>query len=235
MIDFHSHILPNIDDGASSEQEALNMIHEAQEVGFTQIISTSHYIEKYYEVDEMQRNQLLQEIYEKTERKQNLHIGSEIYISDKIIELLKEGKASSINGTRYVLIELPMNIKSLHTKEVIFRLMENGYIPIIAHPERYSYVQEDIKYVQELAEMGTLFQANYGSLIGMYGNKAKKTVKKLLKQNMIQFMGSDAHRENQIYSKIPKILKKMKKMLTDEEIQKITEQNAQIVLENKIF
>lgn len=235
MIDFHSHILPNIDDGASNEQEALNMIYEAQEVGFTKIISTSHYIEKYYESSESQRAELLQGILEKIERKQNLLIGSEIYINDKIIELIKEGKASTINDTRYVLIELPMNIKSLHTKEVIFRLMENGYIPIIAHPERYSYVQENIDYIQELGEMGALFQSNYGSLIGMYGSKAKKTVKKLLKQNMIQFMGSDAHRENQIYAKIPKILKKMKKILTDDEIQKITEQNAQIVLENKML
>lgn len=238
MIDFHSHILPNIDDGASDEQEALNIIKEAKEAGFTKIISTSHYIEKYYETPEKQRTEVLQEILKKTERKQNLqnlYLGSEIYITDKIIELIKQGKASTINNTKYVLIELPMNIKSLHAKDIIFHLMENGYIPVIAHPERYLYVQKDINYVQELAQMGALFQANYGSLIGLYGSKAKKTVKKLLKKDLIQFMGSDVHRENRIYPQIPLILKKLKKIVTDEKIQEITELNAQKVLNNEII
>ena len=162
-----------------------------------------------------------------------LYIGSEIYITNEIIELIKECKASTINGSKYVLFELPMNAKAFGTKEIIYRLIENGYVPIIAHPERYSYVQEDIGYVEELADMGTLFQANYGSVIGMYGRNAQKTVKKLLKNDLIHFLGSDVHRTNQIYPKIPVILKKLRKIVSNEKLEELTTTNAQKVLDNQ--
>lgn len=228
MIDFHSHILPNIDDGSTDMTETIKLIKEAESVGFTSIISTSHYIQGYYEWNEFDRKQLLKQVEEEKQKEidtdfskelqmgqhQNfpkLYLGSEIFIVAEIIELIQSKKVSTINNTKYILIELPMNAKLLFAKEILYKLIENGYKPIIAHPERYCYVQEDITYVEELAKMGILFQANYGSIIGMYGTKAQKTVKQLFKKELISFLGSDAHRENQIYPKIPKILKKAKK------------------------
>lgn len=236
MIDFHSHILPNIDDGSTSMEETINLIKEAESVGFTGIISTSHYIENYCECSEEERTQLLNKICNQKESIPNspkLYLGSEIYITNEIIELIKNGKASTINNSRYVLFELPMNAKTLDAKNIVYRLIENGYKPIIAHPERYSYVQKDIQYAEELANMGALFQANYGSIIGMYGNNAKKTVKKMLKQNLIHFLGSDVHRTNQIYTKIPKIIKKLNKIIPREKIEELTTTNPQRVLYDK--
>ena len=230
MIDFHSHILPQIDDGSKSFEETIKMLEEARDVGFKKIISTSHYMEKYYEVDEEQRLQLIKQInFQDIE----LYLGSEIYVTNEIVQLLKDKKASTINESRYVLYELPMHSKNMNDKEIIYRLVENGYIPIIAHPERYSYVQEDTEYVEELAEMGALFQSNYGSIIGMYGDKAKKTVKKLLKQDLIHFLGSDVHRSEQIYPKIPKILKKLSKIVSEEKLEELTTLNAQKVLNDE--
>lgn len=230
MIDFHSHILPQIDDGSKSLEETIRMLEEAKDVGFEKIISTSHYMEKYYEVDEEKRLQLIKQInFQDIE----LYLGSEIYVTNEIVQLLKEKKASTINNSRYVLYELPMHSKNMNDKEIIYRLVENGYVPIIAHPERYSYVQDDIEYVEELAEMGALFQSNYGSIIGMYGEKAKKTVKKLLKQNLIHFFGSDVHRPEQIYPKIPKILKKLSKIVSQEKLEELTTLNAQKVLDDE--
>ena len=130
-------------------------------------------------------------------------------------------------------MKIPMNTKPLFVKEMVYELMQNGYIPIIAHPERYSYVQENIRYIEELAGMGVLFQSNYGSIIGMYGNSAKKTLKKLLKNNLISFLGSDVHRTGQIYPKIPKALKKLRKILSIEELEKLTTLNAQKVLKDE--
>ena len=230
MIDFHSHILPQIDDGSKSLEETIRMLEEAKDVGFEKIISTSHYMEKYYEVDEERRLQLIKQInFQDIE----LYLGSEIYVTNEIVQLLKEKKASTINNSRYVLYELPMHSKNMNDKEIIYRIVENGYVPIIAHPERYSYVQDDIEYVEELAEMGALFQSNYGSIIGMYGEKAKKTVKKLLKQNLIHFFGSDVHRPEQIYPKIPKILKKLSKIVSQEKLEELTTLNAQKVLDDE--
>ena len=238
MIDFHAHILPNIDDGSASMEESINLIKEAEQAGFTGIISTSHYLQNYYESDEEERRRILAELAEQVKMADaeaeipKLYLGSEIYISTDIVELLEEGKASTINGTNYVLFELPMNSKPLFAKEVVYKLIENGYKPIIAHPERYSYVKEDIEFVRELKSMGALFQSNYGSVIGMYGGSAKKTLKKLLKEDLISFLGSDVHAVGQIYTKVPKILRKLEKWISPEKLQELTTLNAEKVLES---
>ena len=233
MIDFHSHILPGIDDGSRNLEQSVFMVNEAKEAGFTKIISTSHYMENYYECNEKERRKLIEQLQSEVQGIE-LYLGNEIYITNNIIELLKNGQASSINGTKYVLFEFPLiNTKPMNDKEVIYRLIENGYVPIIAHPERYPFIQDNPDYLFELEEMGTLFQANYGSIIGMYGIKAKKTLKILLKNNLISFFGSDVHRPEQIYNKMPKIIKKLKKIISDEKIEEISEINPQKVLNNE--
>lgn len=233
MIDFHSHILPGIDDGSRNLEQSIAMVNEAKEAGFSKIISTSHYMKNYYECDEKNRKELLEQV-QKNVHGIELCLGSEIYITNNMIELLKNGQASSINGTRYVLFEFPLvSTRPMNDKEVIYRLVENGYIPIIAHPERYPFIQENPDYLFELEEMGALFQANYGSIIGMYGLKAKKTLKILLKNNLISFFGSDVHRPEQVYIKMPKIIKKIKKIISNEEFEELTELNPQKVLNNE--
>ena len=232
MIDFHSHILPGIDDGSRSIEQTIRMLKEAKEAGFTKIISTSHYIEGYYESDEAERTELLNEV-QKNISGIELYLGNEIYITNNMINLIQNEKASTINNSKYVLFEFPLSAKSMNDKEVVYRLIENGFVPIIAHPERYSYVQDNPEYIEELAEMGALFQANYGSIIGMYGKKAEKTLKKLLKNDLIRFFGTDSHRIDQVYTKMPKILKKLHKFLSDEEIEEFTVINPQKVLNNE--
>ena len=232
MIDFHSHILPGIDDGSRSIEQTIRMLKEAKEAGFTKIISTSHYIEGYYESDEAERTKLLNEV-QKNISGIELYLGNEIYITNNMINLIQNKKASTINNSKYVLFEFPLSAKSMNDKEVVYRLIENGFVPVIAHPERYSYVQDNPEYIEELAEMGALFQANYGSIIGMYGKKAEKTLKKLLKNDLIRFFGSDSHRIDQVYTKMPKILKKLHKFLSDEEIEEFTVINPQKVLNNE--
>ncbi len=233
MIDFHSHILPGIDDGSKNLEQSIAMVNEAKKVGFTKIISTSHYMENYYECNEKNRKELLEQV-QKNVNGIELCLGNEIYITNNIIELLQNGQASSINGTKYVLFEFPLiTTRPMNDKEVIYRLVENGYIPIIAHPERYPFIQENPDYLFELEEMGALFQANYGSIIGMYGLKAKKTLKILLKNNLISFFGSDVHRPEQVYNKMPKIIKKLKKIISNEEFEEFTEINPEKVLKNE--
>lgn len=232
MIDFHSHILPNIDDGSRSLNETIHILKEAQKAGFTKIISTSHYIDGYYEANEDKRAKLLNEVKENFQGME-LYLGNEIYITNQMTDLLSEKKASTINNSKYVLFELPMNTKAMDVKEVVFRLMEKGYVPIIAHPERYKYVKENIEYVRELADMGVLFQSNYGSSIGMYGKKAQKTQKKLLEEGLIQFFGSDVHTVEQVYTKMPKILKKLRKIISEEELEQFSTVNPQKVLNNE--
>ena len=232
MIDFHSHIIPKIDDGSSSVEETVKMMEEAKKVGFTKVIATSHYIEEYYEYSDEERTEFLEDLQSHI-KDIEIYLGSEIYITPNIVELVKNKQASTMNNSKYVLFELPMNSRTVSTKETIYTLMSNGFIPIIAHPERYSYVQERPEYIEELVEMGALFQANYGSILGMYGKKAEKTVKRLLKDGLIHFLGSDVHMSNQIYPKIPKAIKKIKKIIGQDEFEELAIYNPQKVLDNQ--
>lgn len=236
MIDFHSHIIPEIDDGSRSIEETMLLLEEAKNAGFTAIISTSHYLQEHYEFDEEARKKFLEIIQMGVSNLGidiELYLGSEIYASYDIVELLKEHKASTINGTKYVLFELPMQTELPNLKNVIYNLLGNGYIPIIAHPERYTYVKENPNWLIEYLEIGVLAQANYGSIIGIYGKEAEKTVKQLLKNNMIHFLGTDVHKTKTVYSKMPEIMQALRKILERDKIKKLTKINPQLVLDNK--
>ena len=236
MIDVHSHIIPNVDDGSSSVSETFEMIEEARKIGFTDIILTSHFLLNSYETNSKELvfwKEKLQEVLDKKEIDVKLHSGMEIYISSQMEELIKKKKLLTLANSRYMLIELPLSSTVKNLDYVLYFLESISIKPIIAHPERYPFVQENPDYLFELEEMGALFQANFGSIIGMYGGKAKKTLKILLKNNLISFFGSDVHKPEQVYNKIPKIIKKLKKVISDEEFIEFTEINPQKVLNNE--
>lgn len=232
MIDFHSHIIPSIDDGSRNVKETFKIIEEAEEAGFSKIVSTSHYLKDLYEVDENDRKAIISAINSKISNIE-IYLGSEIYVTHRIVDLLRSKKASTINGSRYVLFELPMKRNIFDLQEIIFKLLENRYIPIIAHPERYEYIQENPNILIDLIKMGVLFQANYGSIIGVYGKRAEKTVKKLLKSNMIHFLGSDVHRANSIYPQIPKAIEEIKNIVSKDIFEAIAKKNAESVLNDE--
>ena len=236
MVDMHSHILPSIDDGSRDSEETKILLEEAQKAGFTKIVSTSHYYLGYYEEDESSRKKYIDAInknLQQNNKNLQVSVGSEIFITSEMVSLLKENKASSINGTRYVLFELPFVSQVQNLKDVIYSLMSNNYIPIIAHPERYRYVQKNPNMLLELLDLGVLFQSNYGSIIGQYGKEAKKTIKLLLKNNFIHFLGSDVHRKNTIYTAIPEAIETLKEILPEEKLEELTTINPNLVLENK--
>lgn len=236
MIDFHTHILPNIDDGSRSIEETFNLIKEAKEVGFDSIISTSHYMEGYYETNTPEREVWINAIYENLQAKHidvKLFLGNEIYMSENIIHLLEDGKASTINDTSYVLFEMPLNVEPLNLYDVVYEMLQYKLVPILAHPERYTFVQKEPELIYDLIQKGILMQANYASIIGYYGEKAQMIVKKFYENNMIHFLGSDVHRQNTIYPKIPEILAEIKAIIGTEKLEELTTINPSLVLHNK--
>ena len=236
MIDFHSHILPNIDDGSRSIEETFNLIQEAKNVGFDAIISTSHYMENYYETDTPEREVWINAIYENLQAKNiniKLYLGNEIYLSENIIKLLEEGKASTINDTSYVLFEMPLNAEPLNLYDIVYEMMQYKLVPILAHPERYAFVQKDPELVYDLIQKGVLMQGNYGSIIGQYGEKAKIMMRKFLKNNIIHFLGTDVHRQNTIYPRIPECLAEINSLIGEERLEEISTTNTSLALKNK--
>lgn len=236
MIDMHSHILPNIDDGARDIEETFHLIQEAQKVGFEAIVSTSHYMEGYYETDTPEREVWVKAIYDKLQEKNiniKLFLGNEIYLSENMITLLEEGKASTINDTSYVLFEMPLNVEPLNLYDILYEMMQYKIVPILAHPERYTFVQQEPELIYDLVQKGVLMQANYASILGYYGQKAQWMVTKLLENNMIHFLGSDVHRQNTIYPKIPQILEELQELIGEKKLEELTTINPKLVLNNK--
>ncbi len=236
MIDFHNHIIFDVDDGAQDIEQSIKMLKEAQEAGITDVILTPHYMEEYYEVGTKaiaKRMEIINQEIEKNNINIKLHQSNEVYITSNIINLLKNERVSTVAGSKYVLMETPMLQVPMNFRQIIYDLKSNGYIPVIAHPERYEYIQKNPQIVYDLIQDGVLFQANIGSIIGIYGNDAKKTVKKLLKHKMVHFIGTDTHRPDSIYPKVEKALKKLSKIVPEDELEKIICENAKCVLENK--
>ena len=182
MIDMHSHFLPQIDDGSRNVEETFQMIKEARKAGFTAIVSTSHYISDTYEFNKEERREIINAISSNLSKEDidiKLYNGAEVYIDVDIIEKIKNETIPKINNSKYLLIELPMQTQMLSADDIIHTILSNNIVPIIAHPERYKYVQDNPNILIDYIEKGVLFQANFASIIGYYGNSAKKTVIKL--------------------------------------------------------
>lgn len=236
MIDLHSHILYGIDDGSQNLETSLEILTQAYTGGVTDIVVTPHYIkDSKYHANNTEKKELLNTLQKELQKKGikiNLYLGNEVYISDSIPSLLKTD-ISTINNSKYLLMEFPMARKSVIIEEVLDELEDSDIIPIIAHPERYLAYYKDYEFFYKLKERGCYLQSNIGSLYNEYGRKAKKMLKELLKRNLIDFFGSDIHSPNQeIY--IRPIKKDLLKIVKDEnKVEDILTNNARKVLNNE--
>lgn len=238
MIDIHTHILPSIDDGSSSVEETFDMLNEAYDAGFTDIITTSHYITEQFEVNKKERDFLIQALQKKVDVSSidlTLHNGAESYIMPELASYYEDGIIPTLANSRYVLFEFPMNSKVIYGDAVISELRSKGYIPVIAHPERYSFVQKNIDIAFEWAENGAFLQSNYGSIIQKYGKEAKKTFLKLLKSDVITFLGTDCHARGSVYSQMDDILDELSKHIGNDKIDELTRINQLKVINDEII
>ena len=233
MIDLHCHLIFDTDDGAETIENSIGMIKEAATSGFTKICCTPHYLSPEY-VKTKQENFEKLELIKQRVKDENINVelflGNEVYITENISDLIQCGKISTIADTNFILVEFPMNFKPYFAENEIDNLIVNGYNVILAHPERYIYVQKDIKFLDAFIEKGVYLQGNYESIIAKYGHNAKKTLIKLLKQQKIDLLSTDNHRENSTYTKMDKILKSLRKYVKKEYFEAITEENQKKIL-----
>lgn len=227
MIDLHAHILAETDNGASSFEESVALLYEAKKAGFSGIICTPHYMQQFYEKDEIYISNKIKELNSDCKRIGiHLYQGNEVYISDEIYKYLRERKITRINGSKYLLMELPLTEISINKCiEVIEKIVNEGNIPIIANPERYPYIQRNVELARQFLKKGALLQSNYASIDSYYGVPAKKTIIKLLKNKMIQFLGSNVHKKKTIYPNMQKYLKLLSKYLSENELHELSYKN----------
>lgn len=234
MIDIHSHILNNVDDGSNSLMSSIDILKKAEDAGFSDIILTPHYIEGYYENTKGLIKEKIKDLKNEVYREDiiiQLHQGNEILLTDNTLSLLNKLKISTLANSRYILFELPFSNRMLNLGQIIYQIKASGYIPILAHPERYSYIQENPNNIIEIIKYGVLIQSNYGSFVGQYGKTTKRTAEILLENHLIHFLGSDTHKQGFIYENIKSILKTLEEISGDwQYVNQITTTNQRNIL-----
>lgn len=237
FVDLHNHSLPGVDDGAKVIEEAVKNINYLKSKGFKSIVLTSHYIvNTKYNSSVKTRQEILDKlIAEIHDGEIKLYLGNEVFVNNGkvLIHLLKNGEIATLNNSRYLLLEFPRNQKLRYIEDVIYELNEAGYIPIIAHPERYTFIQNNFDKIYEFLEFDCRLQCNLASIVGYYGKHAKKTVKKLLKEGLVSFVSTDFHNMKEDFD-FEKSLKKLKKLIGNYNFEKVLVTNPEKVLNNEL-
>ena len=235
MKDIHSHLLYGIDDGSKSIEESIPLLKKLEKEGVTDLMLTTHYIENSkYNCNNQEKQIIFEEFCKRAEEENinvRLYLGNEVFFTPNMLDLIKREEIKTLNNSKYVLFEFPMNSIYNNTSQIINELVSNGYIPILAHPERYRYFQEHPKVAEEYLRSGLLLQGNLTSLYGVYGTTAEKTLKFFLKKKWISFLGSDTHHD--VKFKGRKLEKKLIRITKDKEYtQKLLNENFDKVVQN---
>lgn len=192
MIDLHSHILPELDDGSPSLQESLAMARMAVSSGVTVMAATPHCTDaRAQEVFDSWK--LLRQALRENRIPLKLFPGMEIFGTEDTLQLLRDGKLFTLNGSRYPLIEFSFHSGGSAETRILHSLCKVGLRPVVAHPERYSYVQYDPEILNKWHRMGCLMQVNRGSLMGRFGTRAQEMAEELVERNFAAVVASDAH------------------------------------------
>lgn len=192
VIDLHSHILPELDDGSRSLNESLAMARMAVEGGIREMAATPHCMEgRAREVRFAW--ELLGEALQETGIPLKLHLGMEIFGTEETVRLLKAGKLFTLNGSRYPLVEFGFRSSGEEETEILKELVRAGYVPVVAHPERYAYLQQEYTLVNEWKKLGCLFQVNRGSLLGRFGRSAQALAEAMVERDFADVVATDAH------------------------------------------
>lgn len=198
VYDIHSHVIPGIDDGATNFDMSMSLIRMAHRQGVKSIVCTSH--DRYNVKKYLKSMKALQDKIDKENLGVNLYSGCEVYCTsddmDNIIVCLNKKSIPTINNTEYVLVEFSPYV---YISEMIYclkYLLDCGYIPVIAHAERYHALHGTTQWINILRRIGCLFQVNAYSFVDKGNKKIKEFARLLLKGKYISFIGSDAHRTN---------------------------------------
>lgn len=197
MIDLHIHMIPGVDDGSQTMNTSLNMAYSAYQSGVSQIVATPHFYPGLYDnyADESLERKW-QELRERLQRERlpiKLYRGMEILGTDHLKDDLVNGRVWTLNNTKYFLVEFDFDENPQNCSRRLKDCIEAGYIPVIAHPERYYFVQKDPDLVYQWYLSGCGIQLNKGSVLGYFGRREKETADSLLRHHIVSCVASDAH------------------------------------------
>lgn len=198
--DIHAHLLPGVDDGPKTIQDALQLIKGLADLGYNKLVATSHVMSELYpnKAQELQgiHGEICSQIQERGISVELL-LGAEYFLDPNFFELIEAKNILSFHEN-YVLVEMSTLSPFPEFHKAIFQLKTNGFKPILAHPERYTYFHNDLDQFERIKNMGCLLQVNLLSFQGYYGKKVKNCALKLLNLGMVDFLGTDLHHKQHL-------------------------------------
>lgn len=210
MIDLHIHLLPEVDDGATSADVTRAMLERARDLGFGTLVATPHLpgplteryrarVERAFDLARQMGAPLGVEV----------RLGFEAALTPDLPRRLERGEPVTLDGSKAILVDLPFSGWPHHADDTFFALQTAGYRPVLAHPERYAEIQRDPARAVSLAARGVVLQLTIGSLTGLFGKAARRTAEALLRQGAIQLAATDAHSAGHRLGAVPDGLERL--------------------------
>jgi len=195
MIDIHTHLIPNLDDGSSGMDETISQLKTMSEGGVRRVYLTSHYFRGHYQYTRQEYDRHFNEVVAEVKHQHvNLELlpGFEVFLQPQILIDIK-GQNLTLGDSPYILIESELNGLPNDFYTNVYPLLRAGYRPILAHAERYVSIMRKPSLAENLSHRNLYMQTNAGSLLGAYGDKVKETAWKLVNNGWTHFIASDDH------------------------------------------
>lgn len=231
MVDIHSHILPSLDDGAETLEEAVAMASLAAQSGIYHIVASSHGNYYPYTMEEYRDSfSRLQSTLKEREIPVKLYSGMEIFMDEQAVSMIEKGQLLPVNSTNNLLIEFPFEENPEKVCKYIANLQRKKYNIILAHPERFAFIQKDPELAYYLEETGCILQVNKGSILGEFGEKCRKLVLQMMNDNIVKVIATDAHDTGYRSPSAQNLLRFLKKNYSSMEIHLWLSENPSRIL-----
>lgn len=237
-IDIHCHLLPRIDDGPRMLSHSLKMLEIASKEGITDVIATPHFHYRRGNATPNEVHLAAERLRESATRRGipvRIHLGNELYYTQELLQAVKNGDALTMAGSNYVLLEFSSESEQRQIQNAVYEFQNEGYYPILAHPERYLAFLKDPEFVNDVTEMGAYLQCNAGSFMGNAGWRTKWWSRKLLKSGKIHFVASDAHDLEKRRPEFRKWETWTEKVLGENELRNYLSIHPDMILKNKVI
>lgn len=237
MIDIHSHILFNIDDGAETLEDSVKLCRDAADNGVKLITATPHFFDyshiRSFVSERNHKISVLREILDEEDIPISVAAGSELFLNDKVFSA-GDLDALTINGSRYMLCEFPLGPFDIDRAPLwIDELISRGYTPIVAHPERYIEFHRNLYIIDELLDREVVFQVNIDSLTGKNGEEPQKMAVDMVMRKIALLIGSDAHDTEYRHTRIREKFKDLPEFIDERILLDCMDKNAKAILKNE--
>lgn len=237
MIDIHTHILPGVDDGSRNIEMSLKMAAAAYESGVDTMVCTPHCmpgVYSNYASEKLEKSFIhLKEAVRGTGIPVSLKKGMEVLLTERTEKMLAEKKFWTLNDSHYLLVEFSFDEDPAYCYKALEKVKENGYIPIIAHPCRYYFVQQGPQIVYDWYQKGYGIQINKGSLLGSFGKKEKDCAGRLLRHCLVTCVASDTHRSDKRTPAMDEVKKYLQERYGREYTHMLLSENPERILHDR--